>query len=325
MTPEQIVAPGRLPLPDRRAHPATRRSDILRAARAGRERARSPTARARRLPRVHHDARLARLLRREAGAAVPRGGRRRLHPDQAQGRRRPRATTCAACALAREAVGPGHPDRGRRQPALGRRRGDRLDRARSRRSTRTGSRSRPAPTTSSATPRSARAIAPDQGRHRRARRQPGDVQAAAAGRRDRRRADRRLPGRPASTRTSRSCCWPPSSACRSARTPAASGLCEMVQHLSMFDFVAVSGTTDGPRHRVRRPPARALHRPGARHRRPLPGAVGARLLRRRCGQQSLRDYEFPHGAVWRRAGRHRHPVSVDPCKARHQTHPRGEP
>ena len=43
---------------------------------------------------------------------------------------------------------------GRRQPALGRRRGDRLDGRARRRSTRTGSRSRPAPTTSSATPRS---------------------------------------------------------------------------------------------------------------------------------------------------------------------------
>ena len=31
------------------------------------------------------------------------------------------------------------------------------------------------------------------------------------------------PGSPGSTRTSRSCCWPPSSACRSARTRAASG------------------------------------------------------------------------------------------------------
>ena len=38
------------------------------------------------------------------------------------------------------------------------------------------------------------------------------------------------------------------------------GLCELVQHLSIFDFVAVSGTPRGPGHRVRRPPARALHR-----------------------------------------------------------------
>ena len=36
------------------------------------------------------------------------------------------------------------------------------------------------------------------------------------------------------------------------------GLCEAVQHLSMFDFVAVSGSMRGPDDRVRRPPARAL-------------------------------------------------------------------
>ena len=45
------------------------------------------------------------------------------------------------------------------------------------------------------------------------------------------------------------------------------GLCEMVQHLSMFDFVAVSGTMRGPGDRVRRPPARALRRPGTHRRR----------------------------------------------------------
>ena len=40
------------------------------------------------------------------------------------------------------------------------------------------------------------------------------------------------------------------------------GLCELVQHLSMFDYVAVTGSLAGPGHRVRRPPARALRRPG---------------------------------------------------------------
>ena len=33
------------------------------------------------------------------------------------------------------------------------------------------------------------------------------------------------------------------------------GLCEAVQHLAMFDFVAVSGTHQGRDHRVRRPPS----------------------------------------------------------------------
>ncbi len=62
----------------------------------------------------------------------------------------------------------------------------------------------------------------------------------AAGAPDRRHARGR-----ASTRTSRSCCSRPSSACRCARTPAGSGLCEAVQHLAMFDYVAVSGRLDG--------------------------------------------------------------------------------
>ena len=114
-----------------------------------------------------------------------------------------------------------------------------------RRSTRTGSRSRPRRTTSSGTRRSAQAVAPIRvatGEHVHNRR---DVQAAAAGRAR-------------------------STSCRS--TPAGSagvnenlailllaakfgvpvcphaggvGLCEMVQHLAMFDFVAVSGTLEG--------------------------------------------------------------------------------
>ncbi len=62
------------------------------------------------------------------------------------------------------------------------------------------------------------------------------------------------------------------------------GLCEMVQHLAMFDFVAVSGTLGGPLDRVRRPPARALHRPGRRRGRPLPGPVGARRRRPAAGR-----------------------------------------
>ena len=79
------------------------------------------------------------------------------------------------------------------------------------------------------------------------------------------------------------------------------GLCEMVQHLAMFDFVGVSAHDGRPGPRVRRPPARALHRPGARHRRPVPGAVGARLLRHapaasRCATTS--SPTVPSGSSW---------------------------
>ena len=79
---------------------------------------------------------------------------RRVHPDQAEGRRRHRRR--------RPAPGPGpgggrprHPDRGGRQPALGRRRGRGGDRRARAAGTRTGSRSRRARTRSSAWPRSA--------------------------------------------------------------------------------------------------------------------------------------------------------------------------
>ena len=40
----------------------------------------------------------------------------------------------------------------------------------------------------------------------------------------------------------RSCCWPPSSACPVCPHAGGVGLCELVQHLAMFDFLAVSGS-----------------------------------------------------------------------------------
>ena len=58
------------------------------------------------------------------------------------------------------------------------------------------------------------------------------------------------------------------------------GLCEIVQHLSMFDYVALSGTTAGAPARVDRPPARALRRARRGNGRPLPCAAGAGGLHR---------------------------------------------
>ena len=178
-------------------------------------------------------------------------------------------------ALAREAVGPGR------------------------------ARSRSTPTRSGASPRRSsgcsalRAARPvlDRGadRARRRARPRGDPRARS----------RRSGSPPASTRTtassSSSCCRPArSTSCRS--TPAASagvnenlailllaakfgvpvcphaggvGLCEMVQHLAMFDYVAVSATLGRPRDRVRRPPARAL-------RRSLPSSATAGIAPRRA-------------------------------------------
>ena len=81
------------------------------------------------------------------------------------------------------------------------------------------------------------------------------------------------------------------------------GLCEMVQHLAMFDFVGVSG----PRadrvleyvdhlHEHFTDPVRVT---GGRYLAPSAPGFSATLR-----QQSLRDYEFPHGAVWQRLPGH---------------------
>jgi L-fuconate dehydratase len=77
------------------------------------------------------------------------------------------------------------------------------------------------------------------------------------------------------------------------------GLCEMVQHLALFDFVGVSGTTDGRvleyvdhLHEHFTDPVRVA---GGRYLAPTAPGFSATLR-----EQSLRDYEFPHGAVWLR-------------------------
>jgi L-fuconate dehydratase len=75
------------------------------------------------------------------------------------------------------------------------------------------------------------------------------------------------------------------------------GLCEVVQHLSMFDFVAVSGTTDGRwieyvdhLHEHFVDPVRLSN---GRYLAPaLPGS-GAEML-----ASTVTDYEFPSGRVW---------------------------
>jgi L-fuconate dehydratase len=75
------------------------------------------------------------------------------------------------------------------------------------------------------------------------------------------------------------------------------GLCEMVQHLALFDFVGVSGTTDGRvleyvdhLHEHFTDPVRVA---GGRYLAPTAPGFSATLR-----EQSRRDFEFPHGAVW---------------------------
>ena len=296
MTPEELVVARRLPLPDRRAHPGRGAGDpARRASRAG------PSA-----PRA--------LLRDGATRPTPR---------------RPAGSATATSKLvrlAKEAVADGFTQI---KLKVGGDLDDDLRRMRSpaRPSAPTsGSRSTP---TSAGTSREAidwmRALAPydpywieeptspddvlghaairgrpqpDQGGHRRARRQPGRLQAAAAGAGRSTSSRSTPPGSPGSTRTSRSCCWPPSSACRSARTPAASGLCELVQHLSMFDYVAVSGSSDDRvieyvdhLHEHFVDPAVIAN---GRYRGPAAPGFSARML-----PESIADHRYPDGPVWR--------------------------
>jgi L-fuconate dehydratase len=79
------------------------------------------------------------------------------------------------------------------------------------------------------------------------------------------------------------------------------GLCEMVQHLAMFDFVAVSATmTDrvleyvDHLHEHFADPVRVI---GGRYLAPSAPGFSARLR-----PESLRAYEFPHGSVWQQLG-----------------------
>ena len=119
--------------------------------------------------------------------------------------------------------------------------------------------------------------APGPDRHRRARSEPGRVQAADAGRGDRHRADRCRAGRrgqrehrdPAARGEVRAPGVPPCRRGRSLRAGPAPGDVRLRRRLRH---------ARKPRHRVRRPPARALRRPGRDRRaaatapRPPPGS-----------------------------------------------------
>jgi len=98
------------------------------------------------------------------------------------------------------------------------------------------------------------------------------------------------------------------------------GLCEMVQHLAMFDYVAVSGTADGRvleyvdhLHEHFTDPVRVA---GGRYLAPTAPGFSATLR-----EQSLRDYEFPRGPVWQRLAS----TPMTSCKAGEVRIPRGEP
>jgi L-fuconate dehydratase len=79
------------------------------------------------------------------------------------------------------------------------------------------------------------------------------------------------------------------------------GLCEMVQHLAMFDFVGVSATADDRvleyvdhLHEHFTDPVRVT---GGRYLAPAAPGFSATFR-----PASLRDYEFPHGSIWHQLG-----------------------
>jgi L-fuconate dehydratase len=79
------------------------------------------------------------------------------------------------------------------------------------------------------------------------------------------------------------------------------GLCEMVQHLAMFDYLAVSGTHDGRYiefvdhlHEHFEVPA-TVH--GGRYLAPTQPGAGARMR-----SASVEEFSFPHGAAWTAGG-----------------------
>ena len=137
----------------------------------------------------------------------------------------------------------------------------------------------------------------DPGRHRRALPQPGHLQAAAAGRGDRRLPGRRLPARRRQRGARRAAAG---GQVRRAGLPArrrrrpvrdTSSTCRSSTTLRR-------GEPGGPDGRVRRPPARALPRPGPHPRRPLPAARAARLLGG-DPRRLARRVRVPGGAAWR--------------------------
>ena len=75
-------------------------------------------------------------------------------------------------------------------------------------------------------------------------------------------------------------------------------LCEIVQHLSMFDYVAVSGTADGRRiewinHLHEHFTAPAVVRAG-RYRAPATPGASTEI-----GPESLAEFSYPDGPAWR--------------------------
>jgi L-fuconate dehydratase len=80
------------------------------------------------------------------------------------------------------------------------------------------------------------------------------------------------------------------------------GLCEVVQHLAMADFVAISGSKEDRAieyvDHLHEHFVDPVHIRSGRYRAPMTAGLSAQM-----SQQSIRDHLFPHGRVWvERAG-----------------------
>ena len=257
----------------------------------------SPSAsppRSTRLPRLHHLGRMVRLQRRQDSPPLPRGPRRRLDPLQAQGRRRRRPTTSAAAASsAKRSAGP--TAHGRRQPELGRRRSHRPHRE-----------------LAELDPWwMEEPTSPDDilG-HARIRREVAPIRIATG-----EHCHNRVMFKQLLQAGAIDVCQIDS--CRVAGVnenlaillmaakfgipvcPHAGGvgLCEYVQHLSDLRFPPRLLHHGGPRHRVRRPPARALPPSGrdrsSHYQLPQHPGYSIEIL-----AESLSRYQFPEGSAW---------------------------
>ena len=239
MTPEEHRRARRLPVHHRRpAAGAGARTGCERSAPAAA--AREAELRRRRLSGLLDLGRLAGLRRRQDPAALPRGAGRGLDAVQAEGRGRRRRRPCGGRRSSARRSGPDRMHGGRRQPALGRR---------PRRSPGWAGSRRVRPVLDRGADLARRHPGPrgdrprrraDPGRDRRARPQPGDVQAALPGRTRSASARSTPAGSAASTRSSRCCCWRPKFGVPVCPHAGGVGLCELVQHLSVIDYVCVS-------------------------------------------------------------------------------------
>ena len=87
------------------------------------------------------------------------------------------------------------------------------------------------------------------------------------------------------------------------------GLCEYVQHLAMFDYIAISGTTDNRvaewvdhMHEHFRHPAVVAN---GRYMMPTAPGYSIEML-----PDSLDRYEFPNGSAWATADHEREPITA---------------